>query len=234
MKVTKRTAQRAGSSIRRTAAGRVVSVGILALLASAAACKPKPRTPPPAAAAADSTPAEEEPAPAPAPAPVAVAPVVTVRPACDQFTVTESGVGALEIGDPRDSIRERCTVVSDSTTATGEGNVVVGVSGIPLVVEVADGRVYRMAVSDSLFRTRDGLGPGMPVARLLDLPGAIVLEGVHDLSVVVDAHCGLYFRISKPAIPPENGGRWSDVVRAMPQGTPVERVVVHGCRTPAA
>jgi hypothetical protein len=68
------------------------------------------------------------------------------------------------------------------------------------------------------------------VAGLLELPGALVLEGEHDLSVVVNAHCGLYFRITKPATMPANGTRWSDVVRAMPQGTPVERVVVKGCR----
>jgi hypothetical protein len=74
----------------------------------------------------------------------------------------------------------------------------------------------------------------MPVTRLLDLSGALVLEGVHDLSIVVSAHCGLYFRISKPVTPPENGARWTDVVRAMPGDTPIERVVVHGCRSSSA
>jgi hypothetical protein len=161
-----------------------------------------------------------------------------VRPRCDQFTVTENGVGAVEIGDARDSVRTRCVIMSDSTAQNSEGpaqgNVVVGVGGSPLLVEIADGRVYRLAVTDPLFRTADGLGPGFAIARLLDMPGAVVLEGVHDLSIVVNAHCGLYFRIPKPATPPENGGRWTDVVRAMPEGTPVERVVVHGCRTPAA
>jgi hypothetical protein len=169
-------------------------------------------------------------------APVA-APIETIRPACDQYQVTDNGVGAVQIGDPRESIRSRCIVLSDSTGQEGEGGtkgkVTVGVNGSPLEVEIADDRVYRLAVADTLFRTMDGLGPGMSVTRLLDLPGAIVLEGVHDLSIVVSAHCGLYFRITKPATLPENGGRWTDVVRAMPADTPVERVVVHGCRSSA-
>jgi hypothetical protein len=234
--VTKHAAEGRMTSFRRRLPG-VLSIAMLALLGSGVACTAKhdAKLPPPAAAP-DSAPAEE-PTPV-APAPMAVAPIEVVRPRCDQFTLTENGVGAVEIGDPRDSIRTRCIVVSDSTTQNGEGavqgNVVVGVAGSPLVVEIADGRVYRLAVTDTVFRTHDGLGPGFAVARLLDLPGAIVLEGVHDLSVVVNAHCGLYFRIPKPATVPENGGRWTDVVRAMPEGTSVERVVVHGCRTPAA
>jgi hypothetical protein len=236
MKVMKHTAERTATRIRRTSAHRALSIGMLALLAPGVACKAKRDVPPPPAAVADSTPSEEP--VAAEPVPVAAAPIEVVRPRCDQFTVTENGVGAVEIGDPRDSVRTRCIIVSDSTAQNGEGpvqgNVVVGVAGLPLLVEIAEGRVYRLAVTDTLFRTRDGLGPGFAVGRLLDLPGAIVLEGVHDLSVVLNAHCGLYFRIPKPAIPPENGGRWTDVVRAMPEGTPVERVVVHGCRTPAA
>jgi hypothetical protein len=235
----KRTADRIATSIRRTSGHRALSIGILALLGPGVACKARHHaSPPPATAAADSTPAEQPVAPAPEQVAMAVAPIEVVRPRCDQFTVTENGVGALEIGDPRDSVRTRCVIESDSTAQNGEGqvqgNVVVGVAGSPLLVEIAEGRVYRLAVTDTLFRTRDGLGPGFAIARLLDLPGAVVLEGAHDLSVVVSAHCGIYFRIPKPATPPETGARWTDVVRAMPEGTPVERMVVHGCRTAAA
>jgi hypothetical protein len=238
MKVMKHTAERTATVFRRTSGRRALSIGMLALLGPGIACTTRhDAPPPPAAAVADSTSQEEPVAPVPEPVQVAASPVEVVRPRCDQFTVTENGVGALEIGDPRDSVRTRCVIMSDSTAQNGEGpvqgNVVVGVSGTPLLVEIAEGRVYRLAVTDTLFRTRDGLGPGFAVARLLDLPGAIVLEGVHDLSIVVNAHCGIYFRIPKPATPPENGGRWTDVVRAMPEGTPVERVVVHGCRSPA-
>jgi hypothetical protein len=212
---------------------------MLALVGSGVACKPrhdKPATPPPAAEAADSTPVEEP--VVPVAAPVAAAPIETIRPPCDQYQLTDNGAGAVQIGDPRESIRTRCVVLSDSTAQEGEGGprgkVTVGVNGSPLEVEITDDHVYRLAVADTLFRTMDGLGPGTPVTRLLDLPGAVVLEGVHDLSIVVNAHCGLYFRISKPATPPENGGRWTDVVRAMPPSTPVERVVVHGCRSGSA
>jgi hypothetical protein len=236
MKVTNHTAERPVASIRRTPVRRALFIGSMVLLASGIACKSRHDAPPPVATVVDSTPAEEP--VAPAPVPVAVAPVEAIRPTCDQFTVTENGIGAVEIGDARDSVRTRCLVMSDSTAQNGDGNfqgnLVVGVNGSPLVVEIADGRVNRLAVTDTLFRTRDGLGPGVAVTRLIDLPGSIVLEGQHDLSVVVGSHCGLYFRIPKPATPPPDGGRWTDVVRALPPDTPVERVVVRGCRSPAA
>jgi hypothetical protein len=244
VKVMKHTAERPGTPFRRAPRPRVLSICMLVLGGAGRACKPRhdaPPTPPPSADAADSTPVEEAGAPvavAAVAAPVAVAPSETVRPTCDQYQLTDNGVGPVQIGDPRDSIRTRCIVLSDSAAQEGEGGtrgkVIVGVNGSPLEVEIADDRVYRLTVADTLFRTMDGLGPGIAVTRLLELPGAIVLEGVHDLSIVVSTHCGLYFRIAKPATPPENGGRWTDVVRAMPADTPVERVVVHGCRSPAS
>ena len=230
------TDQRAARMLRSTR--RVLSVSTLALLGAAAGCKPrhKEKAATPAVVAVDSTPPTPEPeAVAPAPSPVVVAPVEVERPRCDQYVIRESGVAAVEIGDPQSAVRDRCIVLGDSTAVDAtdgmpRGNVVVGVNGTPMVVQIAEGKVYRITVTDPQFRTADGFGPGTPVVGMLDLPGAVVLEGEHDLSVVVNAHCGLYFRITKPATLPANAAHWSDVVRAMPQGTQVERVVVHGCR----
>ncbi|HET9011974.1 MAG TPA: hypothetical protein VFN38_09175 [Gemmatimonadaceae bacterium] len=214
-------------------ARRILAIGTLALLGSAGACKAKKAaTPAAAAVAVDTTPVAPEPEPvAVAPAPVVVAPVEEIRPRCDQFTIRDSGIGAIEIGDARDAIPKRCAVLGDSiATDAADGNVVIGVNGVPVLVQVAENKVYRITLTDPQFRTEDGLGAGIPIAGMLELPGAVVLEGEHDLSVVVSAHCGLYFRITKPTTLPANAARWSDVVRAMPQGTPVERVVIHGCR----
>jgi hypothetical protein len=220
------------SRFGRRAAWRMLAVGALALLGTGVACKASPE----AKAAAPEVPVDTTtPEPAePIPVPVVAAPVEALRSTCDQYTIRDSGIGAVEVGDPHDALRTRCIVIGDSTADAGDGtvrgNLVVGVNGAPVVVQIADSRVYRLTVTDSMFRTMDGLGPGIPIVRMLDLPGAVVLEGEHDLSVVVGAHCGLYFRITKPAAPPENAARWADVVRALPAGTPVERVVVHGCR----
>jgi hypothetical protein len=231
-------AERRTTSTRASLRCRALSIGLLAVLGPAIGCKARKEAPPPPAAAADSTASDEASVADPVAAPVAVAPVEEYRPACDQYQLTDNGASALRVGDPRDLVSTKCRLLSDSSAQEGEGgvrsNMVVGVNGSPLVVEIADDRVYRLAVTDSLFRTPDGLGPGMAVTRLLDMPGAVVLEGVHDLSIVVDAHCGLYFRVPKPATLPENGTRWSDFLRSLPPGTPVERVVVHGCRTPAS
>jgi hypothetical protein len=235
----KTAAERPTTSIRALLPCRVLSIGLLAVLAPAVGCKArKAASPPPAAVAVDTTPSEEVPVPPPVAMAVAAAPVEEYRPACDQYQLTDNGAGALRIGDARDFVSTKCRVLTDSSAQEGEGdvrsNMVVGVNGSRLVVEIADERVYRLAVTDSLFRTTDGLGPGVAVTRLLDMPGAVVLEGVHDLSIVVDAHCGLYFRVTKPATLPENGTRWSDFLRSQPPGTPVERVVVRGCRAPAS
>ena len=206
---------------------RVVSIVALAFAGMGVACKAKPDAQAAAPEVAVDT-ATPEPV-APEPAPVAAMPR-----SCDDSTLRGSGIGAMEVGDTHDVFRTACIVMSDSTEVVASdgivrGTVVVSVNGAPVNVHIADGRVYRLTVTDPTFRTLDGLGPGFPIARMLDLPGAVVLEGDHDLSVVVNAHCGLYFRITKPAAV-QNLSRWSDVVRALPEGTPVERVVVHGCR----
>lgn len=237
MKVTKNTTDRHATRTGR-ATRRALMAGVLALVAPAIACKARPEAKAAApAAAVDTAETSLEPQPepvAPAPAPVAAAPVEEMRRRCDEYTIRDTGIGAVVVDDPQSELRTRCVVLADSTATDGtdgmvRGTVVVGVNGTPMSVQIAEGKVYRVTVTDPQFRTLDGLGPGTPVAGMLDLPGAVVLEGEHDLSVVVNAHCGLYFRITKPATLPANAARWSDVVRAMPQGTPVERVVVHSC-----
>ena len=227
---------------RITTTRRFIAMSVLAL-AAAAACKAKPdakaATPPAAADTATSAP-EAEPVAEPevaaaALSPMPAAPVEELRSRCDEYTIRESGIGAVEIGDPHDAIQKRCVVLADSTATadangTAGGSIVFGVNGAPVSAQIADARVYRLTVTDPSFRTVDGVGPGVPIIPLLDWPGAVVLEGDHDLSVVVNAHCGLYFRITKPAAGSVNLARWADVVRAMPAGTTVERVVVRGCR----
>jgi hypothetical protein len=210
----------------------------LILVAAVIGCSPKADAKTAVPEVAVDTGTSESVAPEPAPVvavPVVEAPVAPMRRSCDDYTIRESGVGAMEVGDPHDTFRTACIVMHDSTATdagdgTVAGTVVVGVNGAPVEVQIADGRVYRVTVTSPLFRTVDGLGPGVPVVRMLDWPGAVVLEGVHDLSIVVGAHCGLYFRITKPATLPVEIARWTDIVRAMPPDTPVERVVVHGCR----
>jgi hypothetical protein len=231
----KHTTGRPVTSIGRSPGRVMLSIGVLALLGAGVACKAREKAPaaapqaPAADTAADAAPAEPS-----APAPVAAAPVEVARPSCDQFQITENGAGAVLIGDPRDSVRTRCRVLSDSTAVDGDGmvqgRVVLGVGGSTLVAQIANDRVNGIFATDSLFRTLDGLGPGTLVRSMLQLPGAVVLEGVHDLSLVVAAHCGLYFQIPKPAVLPEAGGKWADVVTALPPDTRIERVVVRGCR----
>jgi hypothetical protein len=237
MTVTKSTTEPHSARARR-ATWRVVSIAAIALVGAGVACTTKPdaKAAVPELAVDSATPEPVAPEPvAPEPVPVVATPVAAMRRSCDDYTIREEGIGAMEVGDAHDAFRNSCIVSSDSTATDANdgsvrGTVVVSVNGSLVNVQVTENRIYRLSVSDPAFRTVDGLGPGVPIIRLLDWPGAVVLEGDHDLSVVVSAHCGLYFRIAKPAMAPASLGRWTDIVRAMPESTPVERVVVHGCQ----
>jgi hypothetical protein len=236
MTVTKSTTEH--SARARRATRRVVSIVALALVGAGVACTTKPdakaAVPVVAADSATPDPVAAEPVMAES-APAVVTPVAAMRRSCDDYTIREEGIGAMEVGEAPEGFRNSCIVANDSTATdandgSARGTVVVSVNGSLVNVQVSENRIYRLSVADPAFRTVDGLGPGVPIVRLLDWPGAVVLEGDHDLSVVVNAHCGLYFRIAKPAMAPASLGRWTDIVRAMPENTPVERVVVHGCQ----
>ncbi len=222
----KRTAETSVTSILRTRGHRFLTIGVVLLLAVGVACKAKKAPPPPPEKAAEEVVAEPPPPP---PVPVAA---IEIRASCDRYLLVENGTGAVQMGDARDSVRARCRILGDSTTADDQGvhgTLVIGVGSSSAVTQIADDHVNGLFVTDTLFRTSDGLGPGTPVLSLLEMTGPIVLEGITDLSIVVEAHCGLFFRIPKPAVSPQNGQRWTDVVKALPPDTRIERVVVRGC-----
>ena len=225
----KRTAETSVTSILRTRGHRFLTIGVLFLLGVGVACKAKNAPPPPPEKAAEEVAAQPPPPPPPPPVPVAT---IEVRASCDRYVLVENGTGAVQMGAARDSVRARCRILGDSTTADDQGvhgALVIGVGSSSAMAQIADDRVNGLFVTDSLFRTIDGLGPGTLVRSLLEMNGATVLEGLTDLSIVVEAHCGLFFRIPKPAVLPQDGQRWRDVVKAMPPDTRIERVVVRGC-----
>ena len=228
----KRTAEQSVTSILRTPGRRILSIGVLVLLGVGVACKAKPHAPPPAQEkVTEEVLADTAPPPPPPPLPVPVA-TIEVRASCDRFLLVENGTGAVQMGDARDSVRARCRIISDSTVADQQGihgGLVISVGSSSAVAQIADDRVNGLFVTDTLFRTIDGLGPGTLVRSLLEMNGATVLEGLTDLSIVVEAHCGLFFRIPKPAAVPQNGQRWRNVAMALPPDTRIERVVVRGC-----
>ena len=151
---------------------------------------------------------------------------------CGEPVIDGNGVAAVRIGIPVDSVRARCTVVRDSVELDGEGMpqrvVRVALANDTMLVEVDSARVWRIQVVRPGIVTRDSLGVGTPVARLLALPGVQGITGEGNLFVVTPARCGLSFQLSEPRTP---AGTWSLArLRQLPPATVVKRVLVLGCR----
>lgn len=146
------------------------------------------------------------------------------------------GIGALRIGATVDSVRRSCRVVRDTTEMRAEGLPVrilaVAALGDTVEAEVDSGRVWRIAVTSARFRTTDSLGVGVPIGRLLAVPGIRGLTGEGTLYLVSPTHCGLSFRVTNPqrALRAD----WTlPLLKRLPATSVVTQVLVLGCKTAA-
>ena len=148
--------------------------------------------------------------------------------------LTGSGVGKLQIGASADGVRTACTVVGDSTEMDEEGNPArvlrVDAGRDTLVAEVDSGRVWRITVDHRAFVTRDSLGVGTTLDRLLQFSDVSGLEGEGGLFVVSPSHCGLSFRLHHDVAEGQHRGKWTlSDLRTLPPSTPVDQVLLVGC-----
>lgn len=145
----------------------------------------------------------------------------------------------MRIREPVDSVRARCTVVGD-TVLRLEGQeqpaIRVALGGDTVLIEIVDGRVWRMTVRSPGLRTADSTGVGTPIRTLVADSGAIVARGDGGQYVLSPAHCGLSFEIAGlPARRAEPGRTWTArELATMPDSVRVGEVLVTGaCHTPA-
>ncbi len=144
--------------------------------------------------------------------------------------LTTSGVGDLRIGLPAGDVGSRCTVASDTMESGPEGQerrvmrVRAGVATV--LAEVVHDSVWRLTVSDSTIRTREGLGVGSSLGDLLEAGASWVGQGEGRTFVGVAQHCGLSFRLR----PGEELSRAGNVnaLREAPPETLVDQVLVLG------
>ena len=115
---------------------------------------------------------------------------------CDRGgMLSAAGIGPLRIGLTIDSLAKVCRIV-DSVRDAGSTRYRVRIGADTTDVYEAGGRVFSISTGSPVHRTRDSLGVGSPVERLLDLPD---LHGVGfwPEAFVVHAqsgeHCGLGF-----------------------------------------
>ena len=152
---------------------------------------------------------------------------------CGRPIIDGDGLGGIRIGMTADTVKAHCTVVRDTMELRTEGQLerilVVAFDDDTANVEISDGRVWRIEITDSGLRTADWLGVGTPLATLLAVKGGKQgLTGEGNLFLLTEARCGLSFELSEPRSPM---GDWPiERLRTLPPSTVVKRVLVIGCR----
>ena len=158
----------------------------------------------------------------------------TAQVSCGRPVMDGDGVGDVRIGMPLDTVKARCTVLRDTVERRAEGQLerilVVPFEDATAVLEVNEGRVWRIEVTHSGIRTANWLGVGTPLSTLLALKGGVQgLTGEGKLFLVSQSLCGLSFELSEPRAP---SGDWDAArLRTLPKSTVVKRVLVIGCRS---
>ena len=151
---------------------------------------------------------------------------------CAPAPLADSAAGPVRLGMRADEIAARCAGTRDSS-GTQEGTpthtLVVPVGAELVHASIVDGRAWRLAVVTPGLRTRDSLGVGTPLSRLLALPGARGLTGEGSTYVVADRPCGLSFELD--AFVPRAEPDTAALHRLAGKGAKVKRVLVTGCAT---
>lgn len=180
--------------------------------------------------AGDSTPARDTATPARPDGVVATTPADS---GCLATSLADSAAGPVRLGMGVDEIARRCAGTRDSS-GTQEGmparTLVVPIGADTVAASIVDGRAWRLAVTTRGLRTRDSLGVGTGLTRLLALPGAHAITGEGSTFVVASVPCGLSFELD--AFVPSSNPDSAALKRMAVRGAKVKRVLVTGCGAP--
>jgi hypothetical protein len=159
--------------------------------------------------------------------------VIAERELCGNGIITDEGIGDLRIGASIESVRQKCTVVRDTTVMGPEGmparKLAVMFSRDTVETEIVDGRVWRLAVLSPRLRTADSLGVGTSIGRLLQLKNPHGMTGEGQFFVASPAHCGMSFRLTIAEAGPAPGDLDQAGLARLPRSTSVNEVLVFGC-----
>lgn len=153
--------------------------------------------------------------------------------------VTGDSIGLLHIGANDEAARHACRVVRDTTMrveySAGPARVLSLQIGSDVVLaQLERGRVSRIEVSSPRLRTRDSLGVGTTLERLLHLPAVRGHFYAGRMYLDAASHCGLVFELSAPSLPIPESTLDSAKLAGLPGGIVVDRLRVDGCaETPA-
>jgi hypothetical protein len=161
-----------------------------------------------------------------------------VKPDCGvtaRTVITESGIGALRIGLPVDSVRLLCRVTRDTVITNEEDQVdeqVLSVDLGPGTVGAAikEGRVHRIDVWSPALTTADSLHAGMPVRDLAKHSSVRAMEGESQVFASDSAHCGLLFALTGGGPSAGEFAVTNAELRQWPVTSVIAFIEVHGCR----
>jgi hypothetical protein len=201
----------------------------LILLLAVIGCEVKKEQQPSSLPPAETTAVSPQPSPA---APSTSDPRPSV---CGEAVITDEGIGELRIGTTVESIRQKCTVVSDKTAPGAEGmparKLRVALSRDTVEAEIVDGRVWRIAVRSPRLRTADSLGVGTTLASLLQLRNPRGMTGEGRFYVASPDHCGMSFRLANAGPGAQRGDLDNAGLARLPRSAVVSEVLVFGCRS---
>ena len=200
----------------------------LILLLAVIGCEVRKEQPP-----SSVPPFAETAAASPQPSPAAPSTSAPRPSACGDAVITDEGIGELRIGTTVESVRQKCSVVSDKTGPGAEGmpgrKVAVALARDTVEAEIVNGRVWRLAVRSPQLRTADSLGVGTTLTRLLQLRNPRGMTGEGKFFVASPAHCGMSFRLANAGPGAHRGDLDSAGLARLPKSAVVSEVLVFGC-----
>ena len=151
---------------------------------------------------------------------------------CGAEVLGEEGIGELRIGASVESVRQKCSVVRDTTAPGAEGmparKLAVALSRDTVEAEIVDGKVWRIAVHSPRLRTADALGVGTSIGRLRQLKEPRGMMGEGQFFVASPQHCGMSFRLSN-AGPAARGDMDRAGLFRLSEAAVVSQVLIFGC-----
>ena len=149
--------------------------------------------------------------------------------------LSDSGMGAVQLGETATTVKEKCDVFTDTVEMNSHGmphrvlTVSMGLGS--LKAETMNDKVTRLVITDTLLRADDGYGVNTTMQAMRLNP---TLTATRDESAVimrVATHCGISFELDKKFAGLVKGTPITATALAVvPDSARVKRVLIVGCR----
>ena len=155
----------------------------------------------------------------------------------DSTWLSGTGIGALQLGLPADSVRRACHVLADTTVRSPNGPtraLRVDLIRDTVFAELSgDSVVSRLRVFGGGIRTREGYGVGSTLENVMHWADLTSATDDGSLFITSPSHCGMRFRLAGPAPVPPSPQSGVKALKHTPGEVRVSEVQIYGCRDTA-